>query len=182
MQLSVTQTITSTENNYKGNVNFTRWKVLILQVCFRAQNKQHTKKKQIQHESQFIDTKETEEGHISTAYKDNKKYTMYTSRKKITKEMCCTLIKTQITKISFQISFECKIFFSPKHAISMLAFIPIIHCLQLMFECYFQNSYPPITEIKTDRVQFKFPTPPPSLVYFFQDQHSKNNNIQASFA
>lgn len=59
MQLSVTQTITSTENNYKANVNFTRWKVLILQFCFRAQNKQHTKKKkQIQHESQFIDTKE----------------------------------------------------------------------------------------------------------------------------
>lgn len=40
-------------------------------------------KKQIQHESQFIDTKEKrKKSHISTAYKDNKKkYTMYTSRK-----------------------------------------------------------------------------------------------------
>lgn len=34
-----------------------RRKVLILQVRFRAQNKQHIKKKQIQHESQFIDIK-----------------------------------------------------------------------------------------------------------------------------
>lgn len=38
-------------------------------------------------------------GHISTAYKDNKIYTMYTMLKKknnqITKEMCCTLIKIQ---------------------------------------------------------------------------------------
>lgn len=35
-----------------------RRRVLKLQVCFRAKKKQHTKKKQIQHESQFIDTKE----------------------------------------------------------------------------------------------------------------------------
>lgn len=44
MQLSVTQTITSTENNYKAHVNFTGGTVLRLQACFRANHKQHTEK------------------------------------------------------------------------------------------------------------------------------------------
>lgn len=62
-------------------------------------------KKQIQHESQFIDTKEKrKKSHISTAYKDNKKSTQciqVENVEKITNEMCCTLIKTHKTKTFF---------------------------------------------------------------------------------
>lgn len=59
MQLSVTQTITSTENNYKANVNFTGGEYSYCRFGSepKISNIAKKNKKQIQHESQFIDTK-----------------------------------------------------------------------------------------------------------------------------
>lgn len=58
MQLSVTQTITSTENNYNANVNFTGGEYSYCGFASEPKISNIPKIKQIQHESQFIDTKE----------------------------------------------------------------------------------------------------------------------------
>lgn len=69
MQLSVTQTITSTENNYKGNVNFgDRLFVLESKISNRTKKKKQTDKKKkttYKNESQFIDTEEKRKTKIS---------------------------------------------------------------------------------------------------------------------
>lgn len=57
MQLSVTETITSTENNYNANVNFTGGKYSYCRFASEPKISNISKKKQIQHESQFIDIK-----------------------------------------------------------------------------------------------------------------------------
>lgn len=57
MQLSVTQTITSTENNYKANVNFTGGDYSYRKFVSEPKIS-NIPKKQIKHESQFIDTQE----------------------------------------------------------------------------------------------------------------------------
>lgn len=67
MQLSVTQTITSTENNYKGNVNFgDRLFVSESKISNRTKKKKQTDKKTTyKNESQFIDTEEKRKTKIS---------------------------------------------------------------------------------------------------------------------
>lgn len=67
MQLSVTQTITSTENNYKGNVNFgDRLFVSESKMSNRTKKKKQTDKKTTyKNESQFIDTEEKRKTKIS---------------------------------------------------------------------------------------------------------------------
>lgn len=55
MQLSVTQTITSTENNYEANVNFTGGEYSCCRFALEPKKSNIPKKK---HESQFINTKE----------------------------------------------------------------------------------------------------------------------------
>lgn len=68
MQLSVTQTITSTENNYKGNVNFgDRLFVSESKISNRTKKKKQTDKKTptYKNESQFIDTEEKRKTKIS---------------------------------------------------------------------------------------------------------------------
>lgn len=67
MQLSVTQTITSTENNYKGNVNFgDRLFVSESKLSNRTKKKKQTDKKTTyKNESQFIDTEEKRKTKIS---------------------------------------------------------------------------------------------------------------------
>lgn len=59
MQLSVTQTITSTENNYKANVKFTEGKYSYCRCASepKISNTEKQKAKE-QHKSLFIDTKE----------------------------------------------------------------------------------------------------------------------------
>lgn len=68
MQLSVTQTLTSTENNYKANVNFgDRLFVSEPKISNRTKKKKQTDKKKTtyKNESQFIDTEEKRKTKIS---------------------------------------------------------------------------------------------------------------------
>lgn len=78
MQLSVTQTITSTENNYKANVNFTggdysyRTFTSEPKISNIPKKANKTWKPVLWHKG-----KQKTKIHISTAYKDSKKYTVY---------------------------------------------------------------------------------------------------------
>lgn len=78
MQLSVTQTITSTEDNYKANVNFTGDYSCHNSASEPKISNVMAENGKYKHESQFIEIKENRNKlHISTAYKDNEKYTVY---------------------------------------------------------------------------------------------------------
>lgn len=63
MQLNVTQTITSTENNYKANVNFTGGTYSFCKFGLEPKISNTEKKELIQYECQFIDTKENRQTH-----------------------------------------------------------------------------------------------------------------------
>lgn len=92
MQLSVKQTITSTENNYKANVNFTERKytycrfapepkISNVKITKTHSKKENTATNKYNMEASSLTLRKKHmnlKGHISTAYKDNKKYTMYT--------------------------------------------------------------------------------------------------------
>lgn len=58
MQLSVAQTITSTENNYKANVNIGD-RLFVSGPKKATEKKKTDKKKHVTNESQFIDNTET---------------------------------------------------------------------------------------------------------------------------
>lgn len=111
MQLSVTQTITSTENNYKGNVNFGD-RLFVSESKNKPQNEKEKTNRQktttYKNESQFIDTEEkrkTKKIHISTAYKDNNKYTVYKREiKKKTNRKNNLYLETLETKTTFKLA------------------------------------------------------------------------------
>lgn len=62
--------------------------------------------------------------------------------RKITKEMCCTSIKTTTkNKTSFQISRKCKIFFPPQTCQwQLVTYIHIISWSNSRFECDFLHQ------------------------------------------
>lgn len=106
MQLRVPQTITSTENNYKAIVNFTGDYSYRRSASEPKISKIPTKKEYNMKASSLTPRKtEKLQIHISTAYKDYKKYTVYKVEnvEKIPSDMFCTLKITFQTKTIFQI-------------------------------------------------------------------------------
>lgn len=79
MQLSVTQTITSTEDNYKANVNLTGEYSYHNLLQSQKYTTYSPKMANTNMKASSLTLKKTKELkiHISTAYKDNKKYTVY---------------------------------------------------------------------------------------------------------